>query len=165
MPAQNYALKAFVSIINLPSEELLCLFLHVHLATLLGEKEARKLLHTSIVLSSLLRLIQCPAFVRRSADKKGIAWSRRRAWIRCRLTNLTIWRIKADGSPGCSVPCIFCWKELHEFDPAGLSFYVSEEAGWYRGRLQDVGAKIVPQITTGQRQHLGWQRKPDQGGR
>lgn len=80
-----------------------------------------------------------------------VHWVRRKAGA-----DLTVWRQRADGTLGCSVPCLLCKSFLDVFD-LRVTCVVSP-GEWFHGRLSDQGAP-VSKLTSGQ------QRKVSKGNR
>ena len=74
------------------------------------------------------------------------------SWIRRKLGgHIIVIRFRSDGSLGCTVPCVFCQKELMKYD---ISIHCVTTSGtWYRGRLNDANAPEAC-FTTGQRRML-----------
>ena len=67
-----------------------------------------------------------------------------------------MWRLKADGSLGCAIPCLLCQRELVRFD---LTVFYTETGGsWARGRPSHELAALGGGLTSGQRrQWNNWQ--------
>lgn len=85
------------------------------------------------------------------ASKAGVPRHQVVHWIRRKAgTEITIWRQLADGSLGCSVPCVVCAGVLAHFDLRVTCMVGSGE--WYSGRLTDPGAPEV-KPTSGQRRY------------
>ena len=87
------------------------------------------------------------------------------AWVRRKLgPDVTVLRVRTDGSLGCATPCVLCRRALIAFDlrvscPPGAS-----GGGWYCGRLCSPDAP-APTLTSGQRRLLGHASPPKEGSR
>ena len=87
------------------------------------------------------------------------------AWVRRKLgPDVTVLRVRTDGSLGCATPCVLCRRALIAFDlrvscPPGAS-----GGGWYCGRLCSPDAP-APTLTSGQRRLLGHPSPPKEGSR
>jgi hypothetical protein len=82
-------------------------------------------------------------------------------WVRRKYGgDLTVWRVRADGSMGCCVPCPLCRKQLVRFDLRVHMivtdlFHGHSESEWFHGRMTDHGApKSKP--TSGQIRHMNF---------
>lgn len=80
------------------------------------------------------------------------------AWVRRKAGGaVCVWRLRRDGSLGCSVPCVCCSRELLKF---GLKVYcVSSDGAWFDGWLDEPGAPRS-QPTSGQRRELNFVGRP-----
>jgi hypothetical protein len=63
-----------------------------------------------------------------------------------------VWRQRADGTLGCSVPCLVCKAFLDLFDLRVRCLVGPDE--WFRGRLSDQDAPVA-KLTSGQRRRAG----------
>lgn len=99
------------------------------------------------------------------ARRRGVAPHKVPAFVRRRLGGgITVVRLRSDGTPGCSAPCLLCARELARFD-LKVCCRLDSGAVWC-GRLSDPGAP-PPKVTSGQRSWLAhWDacRWPVRGG-
>jgi len=64
---------------------------------------------------------------------------------------LTVVRPRANGSLGCSVPCVMCRRELLRFELRVKC--VTEDGEWFEGRLDEPGAPRS-KLTSGQKKAI-----------
>ena len=103
---------------------------------------------TSLPLSRLIE--NCVTEARR----RGIQPHKVAAYVRRRLAGgICIVRMRSDGSPGCSIPCTLCAKELVKYDLKVCCRLASGEV--FYGRLTDPDAPSA-KVTGGQRNWLTW---------
>ena len=91
------------------------------------------------------------------ARRHGITGHRVNTWVRRKLgSRIAVWRLKADGSLGCAIPCLLCQRELVRFD---LTVFYTEAGGsWARGRPSHELEALGGGLTSGQRrQWNNWQ--------
>ena len=68
------------------------------------------------------------------AVRHGVPSHRQVHWIRRKYGGaLSVYRERHDGSPGCSVPCVLCRRELLRFRVPVLCF--ASDGTWFRGHL------------------------------
>ena len=88
------------------------------------------------------------------ARRRGIQPHKVAAYVRRRLAGgICIVRIRSDGTPGCSIPCTLCAKELLKYDLKVCCRLNSGEV--FYGRLSDPNAPSA-KVTGGQRGWLTW---------
>jgi hypothetical protein len=88
----------------------------------------------------------------KEARKNGVAPHKTAAYIRRKFgSRISVFRFRHDGSFGCTVPCVWCQKELERFDIT-VSF-VDDSGRWCDGRVSD-GTLPKPVLTAGQRRML-----------
>lgn len=87
----------------------------------------------------------------REAQKHSVAPYKIASWIHRKTGGtLTIYRNRADGSHGCSIPCIFCKREILKL---GLRVQCCLHDGqWFVGYLDDDNAPCS-KLTSGQRRN------------
>ena len=114
----------------------------------------------SLFLSTRLLATWTAAAKRHGVPNRGVV-----AWVRRKLgPDVTVLRVRTDGSLGCATPCVLCRRALIAFDlrvscPPGAS-----GGGWYCGRLCSPDAP-APTLTSGQRRLLGHASPPKEGSR
>jgi hypothetical protein len=88
-----------------------------------------------------------------TALRKGIPSHCVASWIhrKTRGGTICITRTRADGSLGCSVPCIACRRELVRYNIKVQC--VKEDGTWFRGYMTDEGAPDS-KPTSGQKRNL-----------
>ena len=84
------------------------------------------------------------------ARRHGVTGHRVNTWVRRKLgSRIAVWRLKADGSLGCAIPCLLCQRELVRFD---LTVFYTESGGsWARGRPSHELETLGGGLTSGQR--------------
>lgn len=95
----------------------------------------------------------------RQGRRQGVPNHKLVAYVRRKLgSSIAVWRRTADGALACSVPCLFCSRELQRFD-LRVHCIVDSGGGWFSGRLGDPGAP--PTLLTGGQEAVlrpqGWQ--------
>lgn len=67
--------------------------------------------------------------------RKGVRAHEAARWLRRKFGgDMTVWRYRADGSLGCSVPCALCRPVLQRF---GFRVHaVTQDSAWFHGYLQ-----------------------------
>lgn len=92
------------------------------------------------------------------AIRHGVPHSHRLTWLRRKFgAHMVVWRPLADGSQGCSVPCVMCRKTLLALDVHVHAFQTDVHGSdtWFHGRLSDRNApRSKP--TSGQVRNLGF---------
>lgn len=85
----------------------------------------------------------------KDASRHGVPSHRVPHWIHRKYKGaLTVCRYRHDGTPGCSVPCVLCRRELIRFRiPVACH---TPDGALFRGHLDDVDAP-VSKPTMGQR--------------
>lgn len=82
------------------------------------------------------------------AKKKGVPGHRMVHWIRRKMgPDIVTWRLKSDGSNGCSVPCVYCKQAIIKFDLRVTCCVEGDK--WFCGFLTDVDAP-PSKLTSGQ---------------
>lgn len=96
----------------------------------------------------------------KEAHRHGIHGPKRVAWIHRKFGGeMVVWRVRKDGTLGCSIPCVLCRKKLIEF---GIRVHVvlhdvplGGHASWFHGLMSDVNAPIS-KPTSGQIKRLNF---------
>ena len=77
------------------------------------------------------------------------------AWVRRKIgPDVTVLRVRRDGTLGCATPCILCQRALAAFDMRVSCPPGAAGGGWFSGRLNADDAP-PPTLTSGQRRQLG----------
>ena len=63
---------------------------------------------------------------------------------------MVVWRVRQDGTYGCTVPCILCRQQLVRLDLRVTCPLQDGGPAWYRGKL-DVPGAPESRLTQGQR--------------
>lgn len=86
------------------------------------------------------------------ARKKGVANHKMHEWVKRKVSCIHITRMRKDGTPGCSVPCVFCRRLLIAFDLRVVCR--TEDGDLYKGKMDAYDAP-ASKLTSGQRARFG----------
>lgn len=76
------------------------------------------------------------------ARRHGVPGHKTAAWIRRKNGNkITVVRWKMDGTLGCSVPCVFCRRELARFDMR-VRCVTADGMYWFDGHVTAADAPV-----------------------
>jgi hypothetical protein len=82
-----------------------------------------------------------------TAKKKGIPNHKLKEWIKRKVECIHVVRMRKDGLPGCSIPCVFCRRLIISFDLSVVCTTMSGEV--FKGKMTDSNAPSS-KLTSGQ---------------
>jgi hypothetical protein len=91
----------------------------------------------------------------RAAQRHGVPPHQRIAWARRKFGgHMVVWRARADGTVGCSMPCVLCRQRLIKHDII-VHAICDDNVSMFHGRMTDAHAP-PSRPTSGQHWKWGW---------
>lgn len=89
----------------------------------------------------------------REAMRHGVSRHSIVTWVRRKYgADVIVWRMLGNGSLGCSVPCVFCRREIVRFD-LRVHVVIDNSLTWYHGFMTDNDAP-PSKLTCGQKRNM-----------